>query len=101
MSQTTFFSSRAARVLALILVFGAALAIRLYDLTDLPLDFHPTRQLVSFIKARGLYYETQPNGVSTWELETAIRFAKLKADVEPTVFENLVALTYRYTGEQV
>jgi hypothetical protein len=101
MSQTSFFSSRAARVVALVLVFGAALAIRLYDLTDLPLDFHPTRQLVSFIKARGLYYETQPNGVSTWELETAIRFAKLKADIEPTVFENLVALTYRFTGEQV
>ena len=55
MSQTSFFSSRAARTLALVMIFGAALAIRLYDLTDLPLDFHPTRQLVSFIKARGLY----------------------------------------------
>ena len=56
MSQTSFFSSRAARTLALAILFGAALAIRLYDLTDLPLDFHPTRQLVSFIKARGYYY---------------------------------------------
>ena len=101
MSQTSFFSSRAARTLALVLIFGAALAIRLYDLTDLPLDFHPTRQLVSIIKARGLYYETQPNGVSTWELETAIRFAKLKADIEPVVFESLVAWTYRFAGEQV
>src|ERR1044071_2621670 len=79
MSQTTFFSSRVARTVALILIFGSALAIRLYDLTDLPLDFHPTRQLVSFIKARGLYYETQPDGISTWNLETAIRMAKLKA----------------------
>jgi Dolichyl-phosphate-mannose-protein mannosyltransferase len=101
MSQTSLFSSRAARTLALVLIFGAALAIRLYDLTDLPLDFHPTRQLVSFIKARGLYYETQPNGVSTWKLETAIRMAKLKADVEPVVFEHLVAFTYRFTGEQL
>ncbi|HET6596952.1 MAG TPA: glycosyltransferase family 39 protein [Anaerolineales bacterium] len=101
MSQTTLFSSRAARTFALILVFGAALAIRLYDLTDLPLDFHPTRQLVSFIKARGLYYQTKPDGVSAEELKTAVRFAKLKADVEPTVFENLVAFTYRFTGEQI
>jgi 4-amino-4-deoxy-L-arabinose transferase-like glycosyltransferase len=101
MSQTSLFSSRTARTLALILIFGAALAIRLYDLTDLPLDFHPTRQLVSFIKARGLYYETQPDGVSTWKLETAIRMAKLKADVEPVVFEQLVAFTYRFTGEQL
>ncbi len=101
MSQISFFSSRAARTLALIFIFGAALAIRLYDLTDLPLDFHPTRQLVSFIKARGYYYQTKPDGVSASELKTAVRFAKLKADIEPTVFENLVAFTYRFTGEQV
>jgi hypothetical protein len=101
MSQTSLFSSRTARTLALVLIFGAALAIRLYDLTDLPLDFHPTRQLLSAIKARGLYYETQPDGVSTWKLETAIRMAKLKADVEPVVFEHLVAFTYRFTGEQL
>jgi hypothetical protein len=78
MSQASFFSSRAARTLALVFIFGAALAIRLYDLTDLPLDFHPTRQLVSAIKARGLYYETQPDGISTWHLETAIRQASSK-----------------------
>ncbi|HSB02001.1 MAG TPA: glycosyltransferase family 39 protein [Anaerolineales bacterium] len=101
MHQTSFFTSRLARTLALVLIFGAALAIRLYDLTDLPLDFHPTRQLVSIIKARGLYYQTQPAGIPAWQLKTAIRFAKLKADVEPVVFEHLVAFTYRFTGEQL
>ncbi|HEY3475934.1 MAG TPA: glycosyltransferase family 39 protein [Anaerolineales bacterium] len=101
MFQPVFFSSRAARAIALVVIFAAALAIRLYDLTDLPLDFHPTRQLLSAAKARGLYYETQPGGISTWELETAIRFAKLKADLEPVVFERLVAFTYGFTGEQL
>mgnify|MGYP003417242169 CR=1 FL=1 len=101
MSQTTFFASRLARTCTLVLIFGAALAIRLYDLTDLPLDFHPTRQLVSIIKARGLYYKTEPEGIPTWELKTGRRFAKLKADVEPVVFEQLVAFTYRFTGEQL
>src|SRR5215207_934961 len=101
MSQTTFFSSRPIRIITLVLIFGTALAIRLYDLTDLPLDFHPTRQLLSAIKARGLYYETEPDGISTWKLETAIHQAKLKSDVEPVVFERLVAFTYRFTGEQV
>ena len=101
MSQASFFSSRVARVLALVLIFSAALAIRLYDLTDLPFDFHPTRQLVSLIKARGLYYQTQPAGIPAWQLKTAIRFAKLKADVEPVVFEHLVDFTYRFTGEQL
>src|SRR5512141_3179745 len=101
MSQASFFTSRLARTLALVLIFSAALAIRLYDLTDLPLDFHPTRQLVSIIKARGLYYQTQPAGIPAEQLKAAIRFGKLKADVEPVVFEHLVAFTYRFTGEQL
>ncbi|HET9912628.1 MAG TPA: glycosyltransferase family 39 protein, partial [Anaerolineales bacterium] len=94
-----FFSSRLARTIALVLILGAALAIRLYDLTDLPLDFHPTRQLVSIIKARGLYYDTEPEGIPSWEVKMGRRLAKLKADVEPVVFEHLVANTYRFTGE--
>jgi hypothetical protein len=101
MFPASFFSSRAARLVALLVLFAAALTIRLYDLTDLPLDFHPTRQLLSAIKARGLYYQTQPDGIPTWQLETAIRFAKLKADVEPVVFERLVAWTYGFTGEHL
>ena len=101
MSQPSFFSSPISRASALILLFSLALAIRLYDLTDLPLDFHPTRQLLSAIKARGLYYETQPDGIPTWKLETAIRQAKLKADVEPVIFERVVAFTYRFIGEKV
>jgi hypothetical protein len=101
MSQPFFFSSPLSRAGALLLLFSLALIIRLYDLTDLPLDFHPTRQLLSAIKARGLYYESQPDGIPTWKLETAIRQAKLKADVEPVIFERLVAFTYRFTGEQL
>jgi hypothetical protein len=95
------FNSRIVRSITIIFIFGLALAIRLYDLTDLPLDFHPTRQLLSAIKARGLYYQTQPDGISTEKLETAILFAQLKAGVEPVVFERLVAFTYRFTGEQL
>ena len=94
-------SSRLLKSTALVFMFGLALVIRLYDLTDLPLDFHPTRQLLSAIKARGLYYETQPDGIPTWRLEAGIELAQLKADVEPVVFERLVAYTYRYSGEQV
>src|SRR5215211_6607256 len=101
MSQTSFFSSRAARIVLLVLLFSLALTIRLYDLTDLPLDFHPTRQLLSAIKARALYFRTQPDAISTEHLEIGIRQAKLKAQVEPVVFERLVAYTYRFVGEQL
>ena len=101
MPQPSFFSSRPIRIAALVILFITALAIRLYDLTDLPLDFHPTRQLLSAIKARALYFETQPDGVSTQHLEMGIRQAKLKAQVEPVIFERIVAFTYRFTGEKL
>ena len=42
-------------MIAVIVVVG--LAIRLYDLTDLPLDFHSTRQMHSALIARGMYYQ--------------------------------------------
>jgi hypothetical protein len=101
-TKVSFFpASRAWRILIVVFIFMSAMAIRLYDVTDLPLDFHPTRQLLSAIKARALYYETQPDGISTEKLETGIYLAKLKAGVEPVVFERLVAYTYRFTGEDV
>ena len=94
------FSTRISRILALVILLGGAFAIRMYDLTDLPFDFHPTRQLLSIIRARGLFYETQPDGYPTWKLEMGVRHMQSKADIEPIVFERLVAYTYRFTGEQ-
>jgi hypothetical protein len=73
----------------------------MYDLTDLPFDFHPTRQMLSVIRARGLYFKTQPDGIPTWQLEAGIRHAQLKAEIEPVVFERLVAFTYQFTGEKI
>ncbi len=85
---------------ALVVLFGLGLAIRLYDLTDLPLDFHPTRQVLAAIKARGMYLQAV-GGVPDWERKMAIEQWKTKAEVEPEVFEHLVAFTYRFTGEQL
>ncbi len=88
--------------LALIVVFllGLGLAIRVYDLTDLPLDFHATRQLFSALKARGMYYETLP-GIPEKQREFAIQQWDKKAAIEPEVLERLAAFTYRFTGEQL
>src|SRR5512139_3709040 len=79
------------------LLVGAGLAIRLYDLVDLPLDFHPTRQLLSHLKARGMYYQAHPE-LPEWQRKMAIQQWKTKAEVEPEVFERLVAITYGITG---
>jgi len=87
-------------ILALLVIFIAALAIRLYDLTDLPLDFHPTRQLFSALKARGMYYETLTDA-SAEQREFAIQQGKMRATIEPEILERLTVFTWKFTGEQL
>ncbi|MDK1029830.1 MAG: glycosyltransferase family 39 protein [Anaerolineae bacterium] len=101
MKQKSFFaSSRFSLGLTLIILFGTALAIRVYDITDLPLDFHPTRQLFSAVKARGMYYETLPD-IPEWQREFAIQGWKTKVTIEPEILERLAAFIYQSTGEQL
>lgn len=74
-----------------------ALGIRLYDLDDPPLDFHPTRQLRNAIVARGLYYAWQPHA----DPATRALAANLQATIgiyEPPISESLAALGYLIVG---
>jgi len=101
MEQKSFFaSSRMLLVLTLLILFGVGLAIRVYDITDLPLDFHPTRQLFSAIKARGMYYETLPDAPD-WQRDFAIQQWETKVTIEPEILERLAAFIYRFTGEKL
>lgn len=99
-AQPSFFPTKTARTLALLVIFILGAAIRLVDLTDLPLDFHSTRQLRSAIKARGMYYKTLTD-VSPEQRSFAIQQAKALTSLEPELLEALVAFTYRFTGEQL
>lgn len=93
MSKTSSFSPR---LLVLALMFLAGLAIRVYDLDDLPLDFHPTRQLFTAIVARSYYYQMTPDAPA-WERERAAQ--QLAAEeTEPPSIDLLAALTYRLIG---
>ncbi|MFN8411968.1 MAG: glycosyltransferase family 39 protein [Anaerolineales bacterium] len=96
--SNSFFKTRTAWLAALFLLLALGLAIRLYDITDLPLDFHPTRQLLSALKARGMYYETLTN-VPTEKKSFAVQQWKVRAAIEPEIIERIVAFTYRFTGE--
>lgn len=94
--------NRWALALVLALLFGLGLGIRLTDLTDLPLDFHPTRQLFAAIKARGIYYQTAPElDIPDWQRRVALRAYQNDATLEPPVLDHLVAATYRIFGEKL
>ncbi len=83
--------------LLLVLIFAAALAIRLFDLTDPPLDFHPARQYHSALMARGFFYEMQPQANAL--AERSIELGRAEAWIEPPILEGLAALGYRLVGQ--
>ncbi len=82
-------------LLLLVIGFG----VRMYDLTDQPLDFHPTRQLRSAIIARGMYYQMMPD-VNPSTRRDAILFWHSTGQYEPSILERIVAYTYLVTGEE-
>ncbi len=79
------------------LICVAGLAVRLYDLSDPPLDFHPTRQLHAALIARGMLYE-QDLQVPEWQREMAVMQWRAEGVIEPQIFERLAAFTYRLAG---
>ena len=98
--QDSFFGSTWLVSLIVIVLFVLGFGIRMVDLTDLPLDFHPTRQFLSAIKARGMYYQFARD-IPEWQREMAIQEWK-DADVfEPAVNETVVAGLYLLFGEHL
>ncbi len=80
----------------LLVILICGLGIRLFDLTDPPLDFAVTRQLRSALIARGLYYPHAENA-QEWQREMAEKQGR-HSMIEPTIVENIVAATYRLAG---
>jgi 4-amino-4-deoxy-L-arabinose transferase-like glycosyltransferase len=76
-----------------------AFGLRMVNLTNPPLDFAPTRQLFSALKARGMYYQYVTD-VPAEKRQLAISLGNTGI-VEPPVLETLVAQTYRLAGEHL
>lgn len=81
----------------LIVLFLLGGALRLIDLDDPPLDFHPVRQLRNAIVAREIYYQLLPDADPRLQ-ELASSFAHSVAYYEPPMTETIVAITYLVNG---
>lgn len=86
------------RIAILTLLFLAGLLIRLYDITDLPLDFHPTRQLFTAIVARDRYIQGSTTAPQ-WQRGLSAKMVKAEVTDAP-VYDGLVALTYKALGQE-
>jgi hypothetical protein len=93
------FTSKWTFFILLAFCFGFGAFLRFSDLSAPLLDFHPTRQLFSAIKARGLYYETLPDAPA-WQRDLAIRQYTGEATIEPPILDHLAAALYTRFGEQ-
>jgi hypothetical protein len=85
---------------AVLLIMLAGLALRLIDLRDPPLDVHGWRQMRSAIIARAIYLDHLP-GADQNLREKAHYFAATLQSLEPPIFENLVAISYRAAGQEL
>jgi len=74
-------------------------ALRLFDITDPPLDFHSSRQLRNSLVARDIYYSLLPSA-SAEERDLAKTFANSVGKYEPPVVESIVAVTYFVSGSE-
>ncbi len=74
--------------------------LRLLDITDPPLDFHPSRQLRNSLVARDIYYSILPSATPE-QRDLAASFARAVGKYEPPVTETIVAYTYLITGENI
>lgn len=87
------------RWIMLVVLLLLGIGLRLVDLTDPPLDFHPTRQLRAAIIARGMYYEMAPDADPILTLKAQQLRAALES-YEPQIFERLTALSYLIAGRE-
>jgi hypothetical protein len=75
----------------LVFVFLTGLVLRLIDLTDEPLDFHPVRQLRGAILSRGMYYDLLPSADPATR-QRADQLAQTLEPQEPPLLEAMVAV---------
>lgn len=82
-------------LLGILILLGFGL--RLIDLTDPPMDFHPTRQFRGAVVARSIYYELVPSN-DPYIQQQAVSLRNSVSDLEPSILETIVALAYLVTG---
>lgn len=95
--QRFFAASPKATWAAIALIFLIGLAIRLYQFSDPPLEFHAERQLRSMFISRGMFYQWT-GGEGDWQSEVAINQYRGQGLIEPPITEGVTSLLYAVVG---
>jgi len=92
-----FARSPKATLIAVLLIFIAGIGVRLFQLSDPPLEFHAARQLRSMFIARGMFYQSRPD-LPQWQHDIAISQERAQGLIEPQLMERLSAWGYQLVG---
>ncbi len=84
-------------LLAILFIAGAAL--RLYDVTDEPMELHPARQMRAAIIARSFYFEDNPD-IPADQRDFAAFMRTQTGVIEPPIIESLMTAGYRLMGKE-
>ncbi len=87
------------RKILLAAIFITAALVRLYDLTDEPLELHPARQIRAALIARAFYYPTNPD-IPEEKTQFALTQREGLGVIEPSILEFFTAMLYRINGAE-
>lgn len=99
--ENNFFKNSKIYTVVLIVLLVAGFLVRMIDLTDPPLDFHPTRQLREAVIARRIYLSIDPGAdPELAEYATDPALYDYVTRREPPVTEAVVAFIYLLIGKE-
>jgi len=101
-NKAHFIKNQKYYLIALVLILVMGFAVRMIDLKDPPLAYHPTRQLRAAIIARNIYYQINP-GASPDNVDFATDPALYDyvSRREPPITESTVAILYLLIGSEL
>jgi 4-amino-4-deoxy-L-arabinose transferase-like glycosyltransferase len=87
------------RAIVLGLLFLVAFALRVHNIKNFPLEFHPVRQYRSAFIARYFYYQ-HAKSIPQWKKNLAYLLRQRAGTLEPPFLEYIASLAYRIIGRE-
>jgi hypothetical protein len=97
--ESGFFSRRPMLLsFTLTILFIASFCIRVYRITDPPLDFYPVRQYFNALRVRSYYYAHVDSSAPQWMREVAEAQSPILDVMEPPILDGMTLLLWWLFG---
>ncbi|MCK5504914.1 MAG: glycosyltransferase family 39 protein [Thermodesulfovibrionia bacterium] len=94
------FQKPVSQISLIVILFISAFSIRLYNITNPPLDFVPVRQYQQAHIARGYFFENQDLISESRKDIARMNIQRMGLMLEPRIIENITVLGYEIIGKE-